>query len=315
MTPRILVLEEIHNDGLTALEAKAKVDVRLGLDRQSQLNIVDGYDAIVVRSVVSVDRELLDRARTLKAIGRAGTGTENIDLVAAAEKDISVFTVPTGNSISAAEFTIALMFCLTRHLPQAFEMAAAGDFRRNLLEGREFSNLSVGLVGLGNVGMAVATRLAPFGSKIYGVDPEPRDRDGFAALGGITVDTFSDLLPLVDILSFHVRVTDQTVAMLNEEAFAAMKPGMFLVNTSRAHVIDDEALLNALDTGQVAAAALDVLDPEPPFDADPGDHNYSHPLSSHPRVLATPHMAASTTDAQYNIGIDLARQLIHFFNI
>jgi D-3-phosphoglycerate dehydrogenase / 2-oxoglutarate reductase len=314
MKPKILILEAIHERGVAALQAFAEVDIRLGLERAAQLAIIGDYDAIIVRSVIAVDEEFIARSTNLKAVGRAGTGTENINLPAAGKRGIKVFTVPAGNSISAAEFTIALMFCLTRNLSRAFSMTANNDFRRALLEGREFTNLKIGLVGLGNVGMAVAKRLHPFGCQIFGVDPEPMDGETFAATGGQLVKSFEELIGTVDVLSFHVRVTDETSLMLNQQTLARIKPGLLLVNTSRAHVIDDASLIDALNDGRVAAAALDVLHPEPPFDALPGQHTFKHQLMSHPNVITTPHMAASTEDAQYNIAIDLSTKLNSFFN-
>lgn len=307
--PCIAILEAIHEDGIARLEDFATVDLRLGLPRAVQLEIIGDYEAIIVKSVTRVDEALIAAAPRLRAVGRAGTGIDNIDLNAAERQGIAVLMVPTGNTVSAAEFTIGLMLNLCRKLPDAFRAVAAGDFRRHLLEGRELGGLTVGLVGLGNVGMAVAQRLEPFGCSIVGWDPAPRDAAGFGSLGGRLVGNFEELLPLPDILSFHVRVTPGTTRMLDRTAIARTRPGTLVVNTSRGAVIDDQALLEALAAGHVAAAALDVIDPEPPFDAAPGTHDYDHPLLRHPKVLVTPHMAASTEDAQRRIAVDLAAQL------
>jgi D-3-phosphoglycerate dehydrogenase / 2-oxoglutarate reductase len=312
MSCKTVIFEAIHDDGIKLLKQSGKVDLKLGLSRDEQLEIIANYDAVIVRSVTDVDAEFIHAAASLKAIGRAGTGTENIDMEAAKDRNITVLTVPTGNSVSAAEFTIALMFCLNRHLPRALDMVSEGDYRRHLVEGREFTNLNVGLVGLGNVGKNVATRLRPFGCKLFGIDPHPLDEEGFLSIGGTMLNSLAEMISKVDILSFHVRVTDDTSGMLDAECLAQAKRGLMLVNTSRAHVIDDIALLEALNKGIVSSAALDVLSPEPPFDADPCGQSYSHPLLDHPNVVVTPHMAASTADAQLNIALDLASQLNDF---
>ncbi len=309
MSPRIAVLEAIHPDGVARLETLATVDLRLGLERARLLEAVADYDVIVVKSVTEVDEVLLAAAPNLRVVARAGTGTENIDLEAAARRGVEVLTVPTGNTDSAAEFTVAQILGLCRRLGEAQRAVGAGDYRRHLLEGRELAALTVGLVGLGNVGMAVTRRLAPFGCRLLGWDPEPPDASGFAALGGTLVGSFDELLPEPDILSFHVRLTADTRAMLDAQALRRIKPGLLLINTSRGAVIDDRALLAALDDGRVAAAALDVLDPEPPFDAEPGTVTFAHPVLGHQKVVLTPHVAGSTVDAQRRIALALAEML------
>ncbi len=309
MKPRILVLEEIHEDGIELFKEFADVDVRLGMNRAEILDVVDGYEAVVVRSVVQVDQEFLASASKIRVVGRGGTGTENSDLVEARKRDVAVVTVPTGNSVSAAEFTVALILSLTRNVPQALQMVADGDFRRGCLEGRELTDLSIGLVGLGNVGTAVAQRLAPFGCQVIGWDPTPPQLESFEACGGTRANSFDDLLGQVDILSFHVRLDDSTKNMLDRRALALLKPGAWVVNTSRAGVIVVDALLEALDDDRLAGAAVDVLDPEPPFDIPPGDHKFDHPFLRHPKVLVTPHMAAATVEAQRRIARQLAEQI------
>ena len=309
MTARVTILEALHRDGVARMGRFARVEVRLGLDREATLRAVADSDVIVVRSTTRVDRGLFDAAPRLAVVARAGTGVENIDLEEAACRGIKVVTTPTGNTVSAAEFTIGQMLNLCRKIPAAQAAVGAGDFRRHLYEGRELGALSVGLVGLGNVGMAVARRLRPFGCRLVGWDPEPPLADEFARLGGELMPGYEALIPEVDILSFHVRLTPETRGMLNARALALAKDGLLVVNTARGAVVDPNALLEALSTGRVAAAALDVLDPEPPFDALPGEHDFTSPLLGHPRILNTPHMGASTEDAQRRIALDLAAQV------
>jgi D-3-phosphoglycerate dehydrogenase len=306
MSPRVAVLEAIHDEGIARLRAFATVEVHLGLGRAELLEAVKDFEVIVVKSVTQVDEELLAAAPGLRVVARAGTGTENIDLGAASGRGVAVLTVPTGNTVSAAEFTLAQILALCRRIPEAQRAVDAGDYRRHLLEGRELAELRVGLVGLGNVGMAVARRLQPFTCTIIGWDPAPLDGAAFAALGGTMAASYEDLLPAVDLLSFHVRLTPETRHMLDRAALGKVSPGLLLVNTSRGAVIDGGALIEALDDGRVAAAALDVLDPEPPFDAAPGTVAYDHPLVAHAKVVVTPHLAGSTVEAQRRIALTLA---------
>jgi len=309
MSPRVAVLEAIHDEGIARLRGFATVEVRLGLGRAELLEAVKDFEVIVVKSVTQVDEALLAAAPSLRVVARAGTGTENIDLEAASGRGVAVLTVPTGNTVSAAEFTVAQMLALCRRIPEAQRAVSLGDYRRHLLEGRELAELTVGLVGLGNVGMAVARRLQPFACTIVGWDPAPLDGAAFAALGGKMAASFEELLPAVDLLSFHVRLTPETRHMLDRAALAKVSPGLLLVNTARGAVIDGGALIEALDDGRVAAAALDVLDPEPPFDAAPGEAAYDHLLLGHEKVVITPHIAGSTGDAQRRIAIAIAEML------
>lgn len=307
--PRVAVLEAIHSDGVAALEAFANVEPHVGMEPADLLRLARDWDAIVVKSVTRVDAALLEAAPSLRVVGRAGTGTENIDMELAAQRGVQVLTVPTGNSVSAAEFTVAQILNLCHRIQEVQAAVHKQDYRRHLYEGRELSALTVGLVGLGNVGIAVATRLAPFECRLLAWDPNSAHTEAFASIGGELAGTFDELLPQVDVLSFHVTLTPATRGMLGPLQIARVKPGLLIVNTARGAVLDDAALLAGLDTGKVAAAALDVLYPEPPFDAEPGSVAYAHPLLSHPRVFITPHVGASTVDAQRRIALDLAHQM------
>ena len=183
------------------------------------------------------------------------------------------------------------------------------DFRRHNLEGRELKEMVIGLVGLGNVGMGVAERLQPFGCKLFGWDPSPVNKERFISLGGHYVDSFDEMLPKIDILSFHARLTPESYQMMDEFQFSIIKDGLYLINCARASLINNKALLVAIDTGKVKAAALDVLDPEPPFDLRPNEYSYDHNLLNHPKIIVTPHIGSSTVDAQKRIALDLADQI------
>ena len=187
MKLKIAVLEEIHKSGIQELKNLAHVELALGWDRRNILDKCGNWDGIIVRSVVEVDQELMDASTKLKFIGRAGTGLENIDLKYAKQKNILVFATPTANSISAAEYSIAQILCLTKNLYEAQKMICDGDFRRSLLEGRELSRLTIGILGLGNVGIEVAKRLCVFGSRLLAYDPYTKHNQSFKNLDGIIV--------------------------------------------------------------------------------------------------------------------------------
>jgi D-3-phosphoglycerate dehydrogenase len=286
-------------------------DIRLayGVDRINCLKLTSESDAIVVKSVVQVDKELMGNSPRLRVIGRAGTGVDNIDVIEAKKMNIQVLTVPTGNSVSAAEFTLLQILSLCRRLPEVTNSTNENDFRRHLLEGRELQDMTVGLVGLGNVGMLVSERLKAFGCKILGWDPRSKDKSDFISHGGVYVESFEQLLSEVDILSFHARLTSDNYHMMGRKQFQKVKDGLLLINCARADLVDQNALLESVNNGKVAMASLDVLEPEPPFDLHPKEHNYQHQLLKHPRIIVTPHIGASTIEAQKRISLNLGEQL------
>lgn len=310
MKPRVLVLESIHGAGLDRLRAAGfDVDVSLGLDAGEIVSRLAGVKAVIVKSVVRVDARLLSGADALRVIGRAGAGLDNIDVEAAAARDIVVHNVPGGNAAAAADFTVMQMLCLARNAYRARDMMAAGDFRRDLLMGRDLGALTVGIVGLGHVGRLVATRLRAFGCRIIGLDPAVTAEAG-NALGIERIDSLAQLLPQVDILSLHVPLTPATRGMIGAAELAAMKSGAFVLNIARGAVLDEAALAAAIRAGRLGGAAIDVFEREPPYDAMPGQHDYVNPLLSQAGIFATPHMAASTEDAQRHIASVLADKMI-----
>ena len=309
MKPKIAVLELFHSLGIEYCREFAEVDILTSLTRVEILNVIANYDAIIIKSVTEIDSEFLEHAKRLKVIGRAGAGTDNIHFSALEKYDVRLITVPTGNTISAAEFTIYFMLRLCKRIAEAEEFISRSDFRRHLLEGRELGEMTVGLVGLGNVGMAVSERLSKFGSRIIGYSKEVKSREQFLGMGGVLVDSLEVLLAQVDIVSLHVPLNLETKHLLNAETLSHARNGILLVNTARGGLINDDALLDALNSGKVKAAAVDVLCPEPVYDALPGDVIYEHPLLEHPNVFVTPHMAASTEDAQKRIADKLVKEL------
>ena len=309
MKPIITIFEAIHTSGIEYLAEFADIRLAYGVDRINCLKLTSESDAIVVKSVVQVDKELLGNSPRLRVIGRAGTGVDNIDVIEAKKMNIQVLTVPTGNSVSAAEFTLLQIPSLCRRLPEVTNSTNENDFRRHLLEGRELQDMTVGLVGLGNVGMLVSERLKAFGCKILGWDPRSKDKGDFISHGGVYVESFEQLLSEVDILSFHARLTPDNYHMMGRKQFQKVKDGLLLINCARADLVDQNALLESVNNGKVAMASLDVLEPEPPFDLHPKEHNYQHQLLKHPRVIVTPHIGASTIEAQKRISLNLGEQL------
>ena len=309
MKPIITIFEAIHTSGIEYLAEFADIRLAYGVDRINCLKLTSESDAIVVKSVVQVDKELMGNSPRLRVIGRAGTGVDNIDVTEAKKMNIQVLTVPTGNSVSAAEFTLLQILSLCRRLPEVTNSTNENDFRRHLLEGRELQDMTVGLVGLGNVGMLVSERLKAFGCKILGWDPRSKDKGDFISHGGVYVESFEQLLSEVDILSFHARLTSDNYHMMGRKQFQKVKDGLLLINCARADLVDQNALLESVNNGKVAMASLDVLEPEPPFDLHPKEHNYQHQLLKHPRVIVTPHIGASTIEAQKRISLNLGEQL------
>ncbi len=308
MTPRIVILESIHADGVESMRAYAEVDVHLGLSRAELLDTIPGFDAAVIKSVTSVDTDLLRVAQRLRCIGRAGVGTDNIDLRAVEAQRIALITTPDQNTVAVAEFTVGLVVVLARNVVDAAAAVRRGDFRRQLFEGREIAEMTVGIVGLGRAGMAVAKRLQSFGCKLLGHDPAPRDAAAFERMGGRILASLNDVFKQADLITLHVPLTEGTRALVSRPLLVTAKPGLLLINTCRGAVVDDAAMLEALNDGRVARLAVDVLYPEPPFDKTSGT-SYAHPLLGHPRVLVTPHIGASTAEGQRRIALELADRM------
>jgi D-3-phosphoglycerate dehydrogenase len=311
---RVLVLESMHQDGVNRLRAVAySVEVALGLERSELLAKVADVEAIVVKSAVRVDIELLDRAKNLRVIGRAGVGTDNIDKEAAAARGIAVLTVAGGNADAAADFTVMQILCLIRNAYKAQQMMATKDFRRDLLMGRDLCALTVGVVGLGYVGQGVARRLRGFGCRLLGLDPELSPKE-YSDLGVESVSDIDALIRKVDVLSLHVPLTPATRSLVGAAQLKNARPRLILINTSRGAIVDEVALAYAVKSGHIAAAALDVFDDEPPFDTLPGTHAYDNPLLHVSGIVSTPHMGASTVDAQRNIALNLADKLTAYLD-
>jgi D-3-phosphoglycerate dehydrogenase len=296
---RILVTEQIAEEGLAALRAQAHVDVQLDIDKTTLLRIIPDYDALVVRSATKVTAETFEAGTRLRVVGRAGTGVDNIDVDTATRKGVIVVNAPAANSVAAAELTIGFIFALARHIPQAHGSLQASKWERSAFMGIEVRDKVLGLVGLGRIGAEVARRARALEMTVLAYDPVvSTDR---ATQIGATLVTLDDVLERSDFVSVHVPLIESTRHIINAARLARMKPTAFLINAARGGIVDETALLNALERRQIAGAALDVFEKEPPIGSE---------LMGHPNVITTPHLGASTLEAQAHAGVDVAEGVL-----
>jgi D-3-phosphoglycerate dehydrogenase len=296
---RVLVADDIAEEGIRRLREHADVDVRLRASAATLREVIPEYDALVVRSETRVDAGLIEAATRLRVIGRAGAGVDNIDVDAATRRGILVLNAPSGNTVAAAEHTMAMMLALARHVPQADQAVKAGRWERSRFVGTELKDKVLGLVGLGNIGSEVARRAQAFGMQVIAADRVvSEDR---AAQLRVKLHSLEDVLSQADFLSLHVPLTPETRHLIDVRALARVKPTCRLLNVARGGVVDESALFDALSEGRLAGAALDVFEREPPGE---------NPLLRLPQVISTPHLGASTEEAQITVAVDVADQII-----
>jgi len=295
---RVLVADAIAADGLAPLRDDPRFEVisKPGLKGEDLANAIAEADAVLVRSATKITRESLARADRLKAIGRAGVGVDTIDVEAATERGIPVLTAPEGNTISAAELTMALLLALARKVPGADRSMKAGEWDKKSFTGTELHGKTLGLIGAGRIGGEVARRARGFAMRVLVYDPFLNAERARAL--DVEIATLDEVLTRADVISAHVPLTDATRNLVGEEQIARMKKGVLVLNVARGGVVDEKALLGALQSGHVAGAALDVFETEP-LPAD-------HPFRSLPNVVLTPHLGASTSEAQHSVAIEIA---------
>jgi D-3-phosphoglycerate dehydrogenase len=285
-------LDRIRTAGHEVLE-------RPGLQSVELAAALEGCQALLIRGGTRVTGEVLRAAPSLKVVVRAGTGLDNVDTVAARQRNIAVFNTPASNAISVAELVFGLLLALERHIVPAANDLARGHWEKNKYQGRELNGRSIGLVGFGRIGREVAVRARAFGMTVSACDPLLQAwPPGFEWTHRATLD---ELLPNSDVVSLHLPLTADSRGMIDAAALARMQPDALLVNASRGGVVDEAALGAALDAGRLRGACLDVFSVEPPGE---------HPLLKHPRVLATPHLGASTAEAQRRAGFEAAAIVI-----
>jgi D-3-phosphoglycerate dehydrogenase len=287
---------------LLATEPKVSVDHQPGLSPQELVDRIPDYDAIIVRSGTRVTRAVVEAGVRLKAIGRAGTGVDNVDIAAATERGIVVMNAPSGNTIAAAEHTMSMMLALARRIPAADRSLKAGEWQRGRFLGVELTGKTLGILGLGRIGREVARRAAAFGMHLVAHDPYVVAHE--LDLPGVALEPLEELLGKADFITLHVPMIPATRHLIDDEAFSRMKPGVHLVNVARGGVVDEAALLRALEAGRVAGAAIDVFEEEPP---QPGN-----PLFQREDVIATPHLGASTREAQELVAVTVAEQVLDY---
>ncbi len=271
----------------------------MGIAAADLESAISEYDAMIVRSRTQVTAALIQRGRRLKVIGRAGVGVDNIDLKAAAARAVTVVNSPTATSRAVAEHTLALMFALARSLPRAAAAMKAGQWIKKELVGIELYEKVLGIIGMGNIGRLVAQAATALGAQVLGYDPylpasEIKQHRAEPA-------TLEQLFSRADFISLHMPLNAETRGMIDQQALQRMKPGVYLVCTARGGLVDERALLQALESGHVAGAGLDVFAVEPPGRSE---------LIAHPQVIATPHIAAQTSEAQARAAIDIAQEVM-----
>lgn len=299
--PTVLIAEKLDALGLDLLGREAHVVVALGLTPAqlvARLNEVQAA-ALIVRSGTQVSRTLIEAVPTLRVVGRAGSGVDNIDLSAATERGIVVVNAPTGNSVAAAEHAVALMMALARNIPQADAAMRRGEWDRHRYIGHALAGKTLGIVGMGRVGSEVAKRARGLGMQVLAYDPYfPTER---AAALGVPLVELEAIWPQSDFITLHAPLTDATHHLINATTLAKMKRGAFLVNDARGGLVDEAALEEALASGQLAGAALDVFSEEPP---------HGNPLVGRDDVIVTPHLGASTTEAQQEVAREVAEAVL-----
>lgn len=297
---KILVAEPLAPAALELLRAQTGWET-IEADPKTYSSHLADCDALVVRSAVKVTKDVLAKAPKLRVIGRAGVGVDNVDLPAATDAGVLVMNTPGGNAVSVAEHTLALMLSLARSVPQASASTKAGKWEKKKFLGNELRGKALGIIGLGSAGREVVKRAKPFEMRILGHDPYISSQSAHDL--GIELMPLEQLYAQSDYITLHVALTPETDHMLNGEAFAKMKPGVRIVNCARGELIDVEALQKALENGQVAGAALDVFEKEPPGE---------NPLFQLDHLLATPHIAGSTEEAQEIVGVRIVEQVVEY---
>ncbi len=301
---RVLVSDPVAEDGIAYLRQHAEVDVRTGLKPEELIQIIPGYDALVVRSETKVTAKVVEAGARLQVIGRAGVGIDNIDVPAATRKGVVVVNAPTGNNIAAAEHTLGMMLALARNIPQAYSSVKGGAWQRSRFMGVELRGKVLGVVGLGKIGTEVARRAQALEMRVLAYDPYLSAEH--ARRLGIEAVSLDELLPRADFITFHVPLTPQTRGLIGLEQLRKMKPSARLVNCARGGIIDETALAEALEQGLVAGAALDVFAQEP--------LSPDHPLLRSEKVVVTPHLGGSTVEAQVGVALDVAEQIVAVLN-
>lgn len=296
---KILVADKISGEGLETLKKVGEVDVKTGLPEAELVKIIPEYDALIVRSETKVTANIIKAGKKLKIIGRAGVGVDNIDCPAATKYGVIVVNSPEGNTIAAAEQTMALIFALARNIPQAYNSMLEGKWERSKFMGVELYNKTLGVVGLGKIGSRVAGYAMAAGMNVIAYDPFVSEER--AKKIGVTLKKLDELTSEADFITLHLPKTEETFHLIDKARIEKMKTGVRIINCARGGIVDEAALLEGIASGKIAGAALDVFEKEP-LSAD-------SPLLKNSKVIVAPHLGASTIEAQVNVAVDVAEQV------
>ncbi|MCD6546265.1 MAG: hydroxyacid dehydrogenase [Thermotogae bacterium] len=298
---RLHINDPIAEDAYKILQDSGKFEITMEhFDKDKLIELISDIDILLVRSATKVTRDIIESGERLKIIARAGTGLDNIDTKAAEEKNIKILNTPGANSISVAELTIGLMIAASRYIPQGTQSLKEGKWEKKKLKGFELFQKKLGIIGYGKIGKEVAKRAKAFGMEILVYDVvKPESAEDF-----IKFVEFEELAKTSDYITLHVPLNDATKHMIDEHVFEIMKDEAILINASRGGIVNEEALYNALTSGKLRAAALDVFEVEPPND------ELRKKLLNLENVIATPHIGASTVEAQKRVGIEIAKRII-----
>lgn len=295
----ILITDGLDERGQSILRSSANVDDRSGISAEDLLRVIPDYDALVIRGRTKVTAPVMDAANRLKVIGRAGVGVDNIDLSAAKSHNITVVNAPMSTTLAVAELSFGLLLAIAREIPRADAAMKQGQWLKKELEGVELNGKTLGLIGIGRIGMDVGKRAAAFGMNVIAYDPLISEEE--IESRGAEAVSLQELFAWSDFISLHLPLNVETRDFIGPVAFSQMKDGVRIVSAARGGIIDETALLDALNRGKVAAAALDVFRQEPPGLTD---------VVSHPRVIATPHIGAQTMEAQSRAAEDIADEVL-----
>ncbi len=303
-TYKVLICDDLSEEGLQVFRAEKNINVvvKLKLSLEDLKREIADADACVVRSGTQITAEVIAASKKLKAIGRAGVGLDNVDVEAASKKGIAVINTPGGNTISAAEHTFCLLMSLARNIPRANDSMKKGEWERKKFTGIELYEKTLGIAGLGRIGSEVAKRAQAFGMRVIAYDPYLRAEKALQM--GVEVVTLDELYRRSDFITLHMPLTQENKNMIGEKEISVMKKSVRIINCARGGLIDEAALAKAIEAGRVAGAAIDVFETEPPKD---------YTLAKLPQVIATPHLGASTEEAQIAVAVDVARSLVDYF--
>ena len=305
---KIIVTDEIAAEGLELLkqDPRVKLDVRLGLKKEELLALIDEYEVIITRSGTTVDRALLDAAKKLKMVARAGVGIDNVDVDYASSKGVIVVNAPFGNTNSAAEHTMALLLAACRNVTVANGSLKSGEWKRAPFTGVELKGKIAGVIGLGKVGGRVATRLKAFECDVLACDPYIAVKRAHDL--GVKLVSHDEIYKNCDIITVHTPLTDETNGMIGAREFGLMKDGVIVLNVARGGIIDEQAMLDNLNSGKVSLAAFDVWSEEPP------KTEVLQGLIGHPKLTVTPHLGANTAEAQINVAVDVSKEILNYLD-